>query len=120
MILLIEDDVISQKVLKLILEYLGKCNVEQAYDLQSALTHREKIYDIIFTDLHLPDGSAITFIEQYHKKHPVIPIVVMSSYIDDEEKIFKAGAIEIVRKPASIELIKRLLQAFLPSSTRNR
>ncbi len=112
-ILLIEDEVISQRVLKLILENICECSVEQADDLQSALSHLEIIYDIIFTDINLPDGNAVTFIEQYHKKHATVPLVAISAYIPDEEKILNAGAVEVIRKPASAHLLKELIEILV-------
>ncbi len=35
------------------------------------------------------------------------------AYIPDEEKIFKAGVVEIIRKPASAIVLKKLIETLV-------
>jgi CheY-like chemotaxis protein len=112
--LLIEKNATSQKVVKLLLETLCECDVEPVSNLQSALGCLEKDYDIIFTDIYLPDGDGKIFIQKYHAKHPTIPIVAMGTYIANAKILLDAGAVAVLRKPISSHIFKELMEKFIP------
>ena len=114
-ILIIEDHPLAQDMLTLQLNKLCNCKIERAYHLNSALTHLNKPYDLILTDLHLPDGTTHSFIQQYHAAFPSIPILVVTAYITqrEHEKLLNKGVLEILHKPVSMEALKYLLTSYI-------
>lgn len=104
-ILLIEDDIISQRVAKSFLEDLG-CKVEACENAEDALQLLEQNFDFdcIMTDVGLPNMSGIELIEKIRnqtKFDPQIPIITLTAHAhqDDRANCFKAGANEVLTKP---------------------
>ena len=112
-VFLLEDDEVSQTVFKYLIEHSRDCCVVQAYTLKAAFTYLETRWDILFVDLHLPDGETIPLIEQYHQKHPDVPIIVITAYITNGAEIFAAGAREILIKPISSPMFNKMFELYI-------
>ncbi|WP_234983262.1 response regulator [Demequina sp. NBRC 110053] len=59
--------------------------------------------DVLLTDLRLPDGTGLDVVEHVRTNHPLVHIVVLTSYDDDSarEAARAAGADAFVAKTAS-------------------
>ncbi len=104
-ILLIEDDVSFCKMLENFL-------VKKTYTVMSAFSAEEaktKIktenFDLIITDLRLPDYDGIELMSEFRKSHPTIPVILMTSYSDVNTavKALKNGAADYISKPFNPE-----------------
>lgn len=96
LILHIEDDNDFLQYVQFILEDIA--NIEQATSLQQSRNLlRQKRYDLILLDLHLPDGTGMEIVNELAVHHPEIPIVIFSiektpGDIANVAKIFQKGA----------------------------
>ncbi len=102
-VLIIEDNDLDYNLINLKIKYskLDKIKVDRASLLQDALKKltTEK-YDVIITDMNLPDSSNNETFEIIYKLYPDIPIIVMTSSTDDDlpRRIIGLGAKDFVYK----------------------
>jgi signal transduction histidine kinase/CheY-like chemotaxis protein len=115
-ILLAEDNLINQKVIKMILKKLNlSCdlavNGQEAVDLA-----KENKYDMIFMDMQMPvlDGlSATKLIRQNNDLHqPFIIAITANAFSSDRKECLDAGMNHFLPKPISIRAIKELIINF--------
>ena len=109
-ILLIEDDPVLGKGVKLGLELEGY-GVEWARDLRSAKAANEtEKFDLAILDLGLPDGNGLTFCQGLREAGSRMPILILTAKTDEDTVVagLTAGANDYIRKPfGSRELIAR-------------
>ena len=100
-ILVIEDDIAFCKLLE-------KFLIKKAYDVTiafSAAEAREAVknesFDLILTDLRLPDSDGIGLMSEFKNSHPHIPVILMTGYSDVNTavKAIKNGAADYISKP---------------------
>lgn len=115
-ILLIEDDVTFSKMLKNFIER-HQYIVDASYTIQNANSLLKKNqYDLIFTDLRLPDGDGIALLTQLKAENNPTPVVLMTSYaeVSTAVKAMKQGAFDYISKPFNpnevLEVISNALE----------
>ncbi len=100
-ILLIEDDISFCKLLE-------KFLIKKAYEVTIAFSAAEartaiknESFDLILTDLRLPDSDGIGLMTEIKNSHPHIPVVMMTGYSDVNTavKAIKNGAADYISKP---------------------
>jgi len=121
-ILIAEDNLINQKVIKGLLADTG-IQISMADDGQDALDILEKNSDffMILMDAHMPrvDGFEATGVIRSNTKYNKIPIVALSGDIapDDIKKMKDAGMQEHLAKPLKIASLYDILYAYSKSET---
>lgn len=115
-ILLIEDDVTFSEMLKHFLER-HKYVVDLSYNIHNAsLLLKKQNYDLVFTDLRLPDGDGISLLKQIKKSNNDVPVVLMTSYAEVSTAVqaMKQGAFDYISKPFNpsevLEVINNALE----------
>lgn len=115
-ILLVEDDVSFSEMLKQFLKR-HKYVVDVSYNIKNALQQLEKQhYDLVFTDLRLPDGDGITLLKQIKLSKNAVPVVLMTSYAEVSTAVeaMKQGAFDYISKPFNpsevLEVISNVLE----------
>jgi len=110
-ILLVEDNIVNQKVVKKMLEILGH-RVEIANDGNEGVSmFKTGGFNFIFMDMHMPnlDGvEATKIIRNHEKKGRHIPIVALTANVLDEDKqlCFAAGMDDFLTKPVRKNILK--------------
>jgi CheY-like chemotaxis protein len=118
-ILVVEDDLISQRVVKVMLEQAG-------YQVDIAQTGEQAIklscvidYQLVFMDMGLPDMTGIDItrclrrIEQ-EQHRLAIPIVALTAHGDTiKAQCLAAGMDDFMSKPLEIEQLKRMLEKWM-------
>lgn len=104
-ILLIEDDISFCKLLE---KFLIKNSyaVTAAYSATEARNAIKKEYfDLILTDLRLPDYDGIELMTEFKAAFPPIPVILMTGYSDVNTavKAIKNGAADYISKPFNPE-----------------
>ena len=104
-ILLIEDDVAFCKLLeKFLIKKLY--NVTAVFSAEEAKSKiKSDKFDLIITDLRLPDSDGIVLMSEIKLTHPNIPIILMTGYSDVSTavKAIKNGAADYISKPFNPE-----------------
>jgi two-component system, sensor histidine kinase and response regulator len=114
-ILVVDDDELSQRMMKLVLSREGH-NVESASNgLEAFEAVKSKKYDIVFMDLQMPvmDGmEASQNIRKWENGGPRTFIVALTaSYLPEHgEELFEAGIDNYIAKPFELEHVRRMLK----------
>ncbi|MCO7186535.1 MULTISPECIES: sigma-54-dependent transcriptional regulator [Tenacibaculum] len=118
-ILLVEDDVTFSNMLKHFLER-HKYVVEVSYTIKNASTLlKENSYNLIFTDLRLPDGNGIDLLKQSKNTDSDIPVVLMTSYAEVSTAVqaMKQGAFDYISKPFNPDEVLEVINNALEVKT---
>lgn len=96
-------------------EVVGACDADEA----SALLADDDDFDLALLDLMMPGTSGLAFLGVIRKRHPHIPVVVLSA-LDDAEtvrKVIKQGAAGFVSKASPTGVLMEALQAVMTGET---
>ena len=107
-LLLIDDEKLICSSLKRYLENNDDCTVDMAFNGDQALCKLdENHYDIILTDLNLPDFKDFELIEEVRNRGKEMPIIVMSAQFPDSTAIhiIKNNIYKCITKPFELEAI---------------
>lgn len=118
-ILIVDDDPLSRKMLKVLLEGEGfeLTMAESMRAGQTALAHDTP--NLIILDVGLPDGDGFTFCKQIMEEENHIPVILLTSRDTLKDKLtgFKVGADDYIVKPYEFsELIERVKAVLRRSS----
>jgi len=100
-ILLIEDDVTFSAMLERFLKKNG-FEVDATYSSEEAGKKlKGNRYDLVFTDLRLPDDDGISVLTKVKEQHPDTPVILMTGYaeVSTAVKAMKRGAFDYISKP---------------------
>jgi len=116
-ILVADDEITIQELLKVNLEALGH-EVISAYDGKEALECIEKeAPDLVILDINMPeaDGWKICGELKSDKKRSGIPVIFLSAFTQksDIEKGLSLGAEEFFTKPFNIKTLMRKVEELL-------
>src|SRR3954464_7145963 len=98
---LIEDDPGVSEVVQLLL-------AREGYRVEAAGTVKDGLrriaageYDLVVTDLKLPDGTGLDVVRLIHERDRTLPVILMTSYSSLESAIaaLRAGAVDYIIKP---------------------
>jgi DNA-binding NtrC family response regulator len=114
-ILLIDDDPGLSEVIGMLLEREDYA-VEHAATVKASLQRiSTSSFDLVVTDLKLPDGTGLDAIAGIRARHLALPIIVITSYSSMESAIgaLRAGAVDYVIKPfRNEELLAAIARAL--------
>lgn len=118
-ILLVEDQLINQKLMKNVLEK-GGYEVIPASDGESALKLlSENKYDIILMDIQMPELNGYEVAKKFREMEKVsgefTPILAMTanSLAGDREKSLESGMDDYIAKPLNMVEINARIEALL-------
>jgi two-component system response regulator PilR (NtrC family) len=85
-------------------------NLERAY---AAL--EQQAPDLCLTDMRLPDGSGLDLVRELGKRHPDVPVAVITAHgdVDSAVDALKAGAFDFVSKPVELPVLRGLVTTAL-------
>ncbi|GMM83848.1 ATP-binding protein [Pseudoalteromonas sp. MTN2-4] len=115
-ILIVEDNLINQKVAGMLLEKLGY-KYDIAENGKVALEKLEqKYYTFVFMDIQMPvmNGHDATkeIIARYKNQRPNIVAMTANTFEEDKEKCFASGMDDFIAKPISEQEMVRVLSKF--------
>jgi len=114
-ILLVEDDITFSLMLKTWLEK-KEMQVDSVSSVSDAKKRLEKNrYDIILSDLRLPDHDGLFLLELLKERNINTPMIMMTSYaeVGTAVKSIKLGAFDYIAKPINPEdLLKKINDAL--------
>ena len=121
-ILIVEDDIAFGTMIQTWLRKKG-FEVEKTTSVKAAIQAWEKLesgFDLVLSDLRLPDHDGI-FLLQWMRKHGVqVPFIVMTSYAEIQNVVFamKSGATDYVAKPFHPDiLLEKIKEAIKNHNT---
>ena len=109
-ILLIDDEDSSRQALQLLLKgsyaVTGVASGHEAREKLAAET-----FDVVITDLRLPDCSGIDLLKHIKGYHPVTEVVLITGHASAESAVsaMKEGAFDYITKPLNMEELRIIL-----------
>ena len=121
-ILLVEDNLLNQKVAQNMLQTLGH-HLDIASTGQEAVSmFQQKNYDLVFLDIGLPDIDGLAVAQkiraQNEQQLKYTPIIAITAHARDEDKFncLKAGIDEFLTKPVMMNSLIRSLERVTEQS----
>jgi signal transduction histidine kinase/ActR/RegA family two-component response regulator len=117
-VLLVEDNLVNQKVARLTLEQLG-CDVTLATNGREAVDLAEGPipFDLVLMDVNMPvmDGIEATLaIRRLDHRNAAVPIFAMTGMVfeEDRERCLAAGMNDVITKPFSLGDLRQRIAAL--------
>ena len=114
-ILILEDDVTFGTMLK---TWFGKNSWETTWVSkveQAKSEFTDKTFDLILSDLRLPDGDGIIFLTWLRENNIMTPLIIMTSYSDVQTAVLamKLGASDYLQKPINPTILQQKIELAL-------
>ncbi len=121
-ILLVDDDRNYVSLMKIMLEEGGH-TVGVAFDgIEGGKAFTKDEYDVVVTDILMPNKDGIKFIQSLRKTHPKLPILAVSGghtygHMDYLAVAQLAGATEVLAKPFTKQALLSSIRACLRAAS---
>ncbi|MBU2538342.1 MAG: sigma-54 dependent transcriptional regulator [Proteobacteria bacterium] len=116
-ILVVDDEPSMREFLKILLDKKG-------YSIQTAASGAEALtllqhhpFDLIISDIRMPDLSGLALLENIKQQDLSIPVVLITAYASPEDAVLamKNGAYDYITKPFKVDDILSVIKAALGS-----
>jgi DNA-binding response OmpR family regulator len=112
-VLLVEDDPVIAKSLRLSLFYKGIAITPCPTYATGLRAFQHERFDAILLDVTLPDGSGLDLCRMIREEDALIPILMLTARVDEDSAVtgLESGANDYIRKPFGVsELVARILR----------
>jgi two-component system NtrC family response regulator len=112
-LLIVDDDLLSARLLKANLDRPGRTRVNLAGSGEEAL---ERIaharVDVVLTDLSMPEMDGIELIGRIRESDPTFPVIIMTANATLEKAVegIRAGATDFLQKPVNVTAVQALAE----------
>ena len=118
-ILILEDDVTFGTMLK---TWFSKNSWETTWVSkveQAKLEFQDNSFDLILSDLRLPDGDGIIFLTWLRENNIMTPLIIMTSYSDVQTAVLamKLGASDYLQKPINPTILQQKIDMAMSQPT---
>lgn len=107
-ILIVEDDIAFGTMMQTWLKKKG-FDVDKATSVGTAvrLIGDKPAYDLVLSDLRLPDRDGLELLAWMHKNNMLIPFIVMTNYAEVQNAVLamKSGAADYIAKPIQPDIL---------------
>ena len=116
-VLVVDDEADLRELLELTLLKMG-LDVDSAETLAQAralLATPEREYQLVLTDMRLPDGLGLELVREVCAAYKNTPIAVVTAFgsADNAVVALKAGAFDYVSKPVALDQLRIMVQSAL-------
>jgi len=120
-ILIIEDDEIIAKNIKIYLKNKGFISTIAGNIVDGTYCLQIDSYDVVVLDWMLPDGSGLDFCKSLREKNIAVPIIMLTakSQLEDKVEGLIHGADDYLTKPFALEELHARVKALTRRSTQN-
>ena len=118
-ILIIDDEPDIRELLEITLSRL-KLSTQSVGNLKDAKEILKKeVFDLCLTDMKLPDGDGLDFIEYTQQQYPQMPIAMITAHgsMDTAIIALKTGAFDYLTKPIDLSRLREIIKAALNLTT---
>ena len=116
---LLDDDASIRYVLTETLQDAGyRVRAFEASAQALTALHSGPAPEVLFTDIRMPGGSGLEFLEAVKRLHPTLPVIVMSAFTDirNTAGAYRGGAFDYLAKPFNLDDVLALVEKALPAT----
>ncbi|MBN1614870.1 MAG: sigma-54-dependent Fis family transcriptional regulator, partial [Deltaproteobacteria bacterium] len=113
-ILVVDDDPVACELLQETLCRSGH-EVDAYTSARKALDGDPSRYDLLISDIRMPDMDGLTFLREVHERWPEIPVILVTAYgsLETTMEALRWGAWDYISKPFSPEAIRNMVRKVL-------
>jgi CheY-like chemotaxis protein len=106
-ILVVEDDIVTQRLTRNILEERGYEVIVAADGVEALMTLGKMNFDLILCDINMPNMDGFKLLEFLNQKNILIPVIFVTirEEVEDEIQGLALGARDYIRKPINRDLL---------------
>ena len=106
-ILVVEDEIVTQRLTRKILEERGYEVIVAADGVEALMTLGKMNFDLIVCDINMPNMDGFKLLEFLNQKNILIPVIFVTirEDVEDEIKGLALGAKDYIRKPINRDLL---------------
>jgi CheY-like chemotaxis protein len=106
-ILIVEDEILNQTTTAQILKNNGYNTVVASDGLQALMEIGKRRYDLILSDINMPNCSGYELLEFMKSKKINIPLMLLTGNTNDEDELkgLELGAVDYLRKPIDPKIL---------------
>ena len=117
-VLVIDDEMV-------VLDSVNKILTDEGYDVETNLSGREGLsraldsdYDIVLTDIRMPDIGGMKVLRDIKRKKPFLPVVMITGYASVKSSVqaMKLGAADYVEKPFTPDQLIKAVDTALETA----
>lgn len=114
-VLVVDDEADLRELLDLTLIRMGLDTALAGTVSEARRATLETRFDLVLTDMRLPDGTGIDVLRLVQSKQPGTPVAVITAFGSAENAVaaLKAGAFDYVSKPVALDQLRTLVQSAL-------
>ncbi len=122
LILLVDDHDATRETLTELIRDLGHDVLAAANQAQAVKLVEERRFDLVLTDLKLPDGSGLEVMRRLRQVNPDTPVVMITGHatIDNAVEATRMGAYEYLTKPVDLNRLRIVIANALYLSALER
>lgn len=120
-LLVVDDEPPVRRMLEDVFRSFGHDVVVAASGDEALRLFAEGVYDVVVTDLLMPDMNGWEVIARLRRAAPHVPVILLTGSAPeiDPERVRQEG-VTLVHKPASLARLRTVLQQVLAASERGR
>jgi len=116
-ILVVDDELSMREFLQILLEKEGYAAQTAANTTDALSILQQTPIDLVISDIKMPGGSGLSFLEQMRASGLQIPLILITAYASPEDAVraMKGGAFDYITKPFNVGEIKEIIKNALNS-----
>lgn len=122
-ILIVDDSAVDRQLVGGLLRSESDFSIQFAANGAEALTHIEaEAPSVVVTDLIMPEMDGLELVKSVHQKHPLIPVILMTSKGNEEIAVqaLQAGAASYAPKNSLAKTLLETIRSLLDVSTQQQ
>jgi two-component system, NtrC family, response regulator AtoC len=114
-VLVVDDDRRMRRTLQVMMERMGFESVAAESAAEALERVRDAAFDLVLTDLRMPEVNGIELLERIRADHPTLPVILITAYgtIQTAVEAMRKGASDYVLKPFDNESLRLVIQKTL-------
>jgi len=114
-VLVVDDDRRMRRTLQIVVEHMGLESVAVSDAAEARAQLGAMHFDLVLTDLKMPETSGITLLEEIRLEQPKLPVILITAYgtIETAIEAMQKGASDFVLKPFDNANLERVIRRAL-------
>jgi len=121
-VLIVDDDAVTRLLLQTVLNTQYELTIASGCNEALDIVREQPPFDLIVTDITMPDNSGIFLVSQVRLNGGTMPILVLSAMQAEQHvpAALAAGADDYLQKPADLKVLRKAVAELLERAKRDK